>query len=226
MNRGICVLGICFILITCCSCTGAEIDSTISVSSASEGAVISENVQKIYDIDKITIDGVAYGPEITVGDFDVNDWVLDVSRDNSVALKKLLNKGSGAVALKCYNNKYTVRVNGNLDYENDSTFTIDVVYTLFSYTEQGIDGLITEISILPYNWHDRTFIDNYPSVEYEGIKLGDSYEVAKKVLGNYSSENESIFLERTWTYDDGTVTLMFDREKDFVTGIKYKITKR
>ena len=71
-------------------------------------------------------------------------------------------------------------MNGNLDYENDSTFTIDVVYTLFSYTKQGVDGLITEISILPYNWHDRKFIDSHPTVEYEGIKLGDSYEVAKK----------------------------------------------
>lgn len=113
-----------------------------------------------------------------------------------------------------------------MDYENDSTFTIDVVYTLFSYTEQGVDGLITEISILPYNWHDRTFIDNYPSVEYEGIKLGDSFNVAKKILGSFDSENESIFLERTWKYDNGSITLMFDREKDFVTGIKYKITKR
>lgn len=203
-------------------CTQSDLVGAESLKE--EYGVLIEEVTN--NIKQIKLDDISYGPIITIGELDKNGWKLDVSHENSRLLKKLLSAGSGSVALKCYNDKYTARVNGNLDYENDSTFTIDVVYTLFSYTEQGVDGLITEISILPYNWHDRTFIDNYPSVEYEGIKLGDSYEVAKKVLGNYSSENESIFLERTWTYDDGTVTLMFDREKDFITGIKYKITKR
>ena len=33
-------------------------------------------------------------------------------------------------------------------------------------------------------------------------------------------------MDRTWEYDNGIVTLSFDREKDFMTGITYKITKR
>ena len=210
-------------IFSCMGCT--QKGDVIAESLKEETGVVSEEIVD-NNIKQIKLDDIKYGPTITVGEFDKNGWKLDVGYENSRLLKKLLNAGSGSVALKCYNDKYTARVNGNLDYENDGTFTIDVVYTLFSYTEQGIDGLITEISILPYNWHDRTFIDTYPSVEYEGIKLGDSYEVVKKILGSPKLENGSIFLECTWEYDNGIVTLSFDREKDFMTGITYKITKR
>ena len=204
---------------------GCTQSNLVDAESMKSSGVASEEIVD-NNIKQIKIDDISYGPTITIGELDKNGWKLDVGKENSRLLKKLLNAGSGSVELKCYNDKYTARVNGNLDYENDSTFTIDVVYTLFSYTKQGVDGLITEISILPYNWHDRKFIDSHPTIEYEGIKLGDSYEVAKKVLGNPKSENESIFMDRTWEYDNGIVTLSFDREKDFMTGITYKITKR
>lgn len=218
------LIALAIVALTMFSIGCTQSDSVDAESIKSSGVASEEIVDN--NIKQIKIDDIAYGSIITVGELDKNGWKLDVGHENSRLLKKLINAGSGSVALKCYNDKYTARVNGNLDYENDSTFTIDVVYTLFSYTEQDIDGLITEISILPYNWHDRTFINNYPSVEYEGIKLGDSYEVAKKVLGNPKLENESIFMDRTWEYDNSIVTLSFDREKDFMTGITYKITKR
>ena len=221
MKKFIIALAIVTLTMFSIGCTQSDLVGAESIKSS--GVVVEEVTN---NIKQIKIDDITYGPIITIGELDKNGWKLDVGKENSRLLKKLLNAGSGSVALKCYNDKYTARVNGNLDYENDSTFTIDVVYTLFSHTEQGIDGLITEISILPYNWHDRTFIDNCPAVEYEGIKLGDSYEVAKKVLGNPTSENKSIFIDRTWEYDNGIVTLSFDREKDFMTGITYKITKR
>ena len=222
MKKFIVALAIFVLTLFSIGCTQSDLVDAESIKSS--GVVSEEIVDN--NIKQIKLDDIKYGPIITVGKYKKNGWKLNVGYENSRLLKKLLNKGSGSASLKCYNDKYTARVNGNLDYENDSTFTIDVVYTLFSYTEQGVDGLITEISILPYNWHDRTFIDTYPSVEYEGIKLGDSYEVAKKVLGNPTSENVSIFMDRTWEYDNGIVTLSFDREKDFMTGITYKITKR
>lgn len=205
-------------LIVGCENNSAD-NSDVSIASAVE---LSEEENSI---GKIVIDGVEYGPEITVGDFDINGWKLDVSRDNSVALKKLLNKGSGAVALKCYNDKYTVRVNGNLDYQNNDTFTMDIVYNLLSKSEDAVVGYITELEILAYDFHDRVITENHPTVEYRGLKLGDSYEAVKKILNSCDTEETTLFIERVWKYDNGELTLQFDRETDNIVGITYKITK-